>query len=769
MRLRGEPVWAAGERPPRHDVLGIVGRFEWDGESRALLKVACCSVYRLWLNGEFVAGGPARGPKGYFRVDEIDLTRHPRLYKTENALAIEVVSYGVNGYSMVKQPPFVFAELRLDGHPILWTHPKQGGFQACEVPGRLRKVARYSYQRPFSEAYRLGPDWDDWRVSPLLANGLEESALVPLTFAVSGQFLERRSPLPDFERRQPVAVVASGRWEKKPSADITKDWSVTEIGNHLEGYREEEFETAPMHEFQTLAITHEPARAKYDPGTTVRLTANDTRVYDFGVNLTGSIGLRILARDRCRIVLAFDEMLTESRVDPLRLGCVNTIQLELEPGEYDFETAEPYTLRYLEVLSMEGECEIWAIQLREVVHPGGGFARFSCSDAKLNRIYQAAVRTFRQNAVDIFMDCPSRERAGWLADSFFTARAAFLLTGDTAVEHDFLENFALPERFDALPDGMVPMCYPADHPSGQFIPQWAMWFVLQVEEYLVRSGDDELVAELNRKVEGVLRFFEPFENEHGLLESLPKWNFIEWSKANEWTQDVSFPTNMLYAATLDAAARLLDEPVWAEKARKVRETVRKMSYDGLFFVDNAVGSEGRLIMTGNRSEVCQYFAFYFGVASAETHPELWKVLVQEFGSGRTTHTDVAPANMLIGEVLRLELLARAGLSRQVCEELVSYTRRMADSTGTLWENNQPTASANHGFASHAAVWLIQEALGLRGFETVREQAGLVVPKNDLEWCEGILPIPAGPVEASWRRDGDGVVSELRLPAGYRDL
>ena len=30
---------------------------------------------------------------------------------------------------------------------------------------------------------------------------------------------------------------------------------------------------------------------------------------------------------------------------------------------------------------------------------------------------------------------------------------------------------------------------------------------------------------------------------------------------------------------------------------------------------------------------------------------------------------------------------------------------MAQRTGTLWENNEPTASCCHGFASVAAVWL----------------------------------------------------------------
>ena len=69
--------------------------------------------------------------------------------------------------------------------------------------------------------------------------------------------------------------------------------------------------------------------------------------------------------------------------------------------------------------------------------------------------------TFRQNAVDVFMDCPSRERAGWLCDSFFTARVAQDLTGTALLERMLFENYRLPDTFAHLPEGMLPMCYPA--------------------------------------------------------------------------------------------------------------------------------------------------------------------------------------------------------------------------------------------------------------------------------------------------------------------
>ena len=294
-------------------------------------------------------------------------------------------------------------------------------------------------------------------------------------------------------------------------------------------------------------------------------------------------------------------------------------------------------------------------------HPQPRGAKFACSDERLNKLFAAGVLTFRENCVDLFMDCPSRERAGWLCDSFFTARVAADLTGMPLVEHNFVENFLLPEKFAHLPEGMLPMCYPADHNDGVFIPNWAMWFVVQLEEYLARSGDRATVEALRPRVQKLLAYLGRFENSDGLLEKLPSWVFVEWSAANQFVQDVNYPTNMLYAGALSAAGRIYGQPEMASKAEKIRRTIRRQSFDGQFFVDNALRRGGKLQATRNRSEVCQYFAFFFGVADHKTHAALWNSLRDEFGPQRAktkAHAEVHPANSFIGNMLRMELSLR---------------------------------------------------------------------------------------------------------------
>ncbi len=247
-------------------------------------------------------------------------------------------------------------------------------------------------------------------------------------------------------------------------------------------------------------------------------------------------------------------------------------------------------------------------------------AQFSCSDPRLNRIFDAARQTFRQNAVDIFMDCPSRERAGWLCDSFFTSRVAFDLCGNTTIEKNLFENYLLPASFAHLPEGMLPMCYPADHYDGVFIPNWALWFVVELQEYQARSGDREMVAALRPRLAALYRYFQRFRNEDGLLEKLKSWVFIEWSKANDFVQDVSYPSNMLYAGALAAAGRYVRraELGRGRPSRFARRSAGSRSTASSSSITPCGRTESSQV-TRNRSEVCQYFAFFFDVATPQTH------------------------------------------------------------------------------------------------------------------------------------------------------
>lgn len=692
------PVWAEGLEDEMNVTIVFETAFVFAAAQGARLRLAGAQAYRITVNGAFAGYGPARAPKGFARVDEWDLS--PFCRKGANALAIEVVSYRCYNYYLPNVPGFLRAEL-LIGRDVAAATPD--GFTARLAP-RVQKVARYSYQRPFGEV---------WRLPASAARADRPLRLVASAYGASCTLLPRRVGIPDFSVSKPFSpklevdhALAADPVERSPW------WMEKDTGDHFR-FDPEELEENLALETRRLAWTSSRPAA---PRDAYRLEAGRGVLFDGGSIHTGFIKARFRVEVApARVLAVFDEVVDDKGLLSMsRYGCVNAVVWEFaETGDYAVESFEPYTFRHLQLLSTEGTLLAAPPQVRAYACADATKAPPALGDADLAAIFEAARETFAQNAVDVFTDCPGRERAGWLCDSFWTARTSWYLTGSNALETLFIENFAVPEAFEWIPAGMLPMCWPADHPTGGFIPNWALWFVIELEEYArLRDGDPALVARLRPRVLALLDYLRSFANADGLLENLPSWVFVEWSQANALTKGVNYPSNATWAGTLDAVARLYGLPELAAEAARVRETIRRQSFDGEWFHDQALrGEDGTLSLVPDRTETCQYYAFYFHVATPGSHAALWRRLVEEFGPDRQKagrYPDIWPSNAFIGNYLRLELLARAGLGGKIRDETLGYFKYMADRTGTLWENVSTVASCCHGFASHVAVLLARD-------------------------------------------------------------
>ena len=159
---QAKPVWLAGRETEKNCGAGFVCRFssaEVTGEA-LVLSIASSGIYRACLNGDFLGHGPARAAHGYFRVDRIGIPVN-RLQK-DNILTIEVLSFCVNSFYIPDQPGFLQAELRCEEKILRFTDT-EGTFQAHLLKERRQRVQRYSFQRPFIEAFRLEEGFDDWK------------------------------------------------------------------------------------------------------------------------------------------------------------------------------------------------------------------------------------------------------------------------------------------------------------------------------------------------------------------------------------------------------------------------------------------------------------------------------------------------------------------------------------------------------------------------------------------------------------------------------
>lgn len=697
---KAQPIWIQGMENEYNLHTGFKSVIDVPANGKVGIAIAAVTIYRLFVNNEYICYGPARGPKGFHRVDRIDLS--DRIRTGINVIAVEVVAQNSRTYEFVDQTAFFTCEISVDGETVKATG-ENTDFTAGIVEERIRKTQRFSYQRAFLESYEYRQGFDGWRIDP-------DTNLKPekISRTEAKNWLPRNVGDPLYEKRTIESVVSCG---------------TVELGHEPEKYYYgnsylspgEEYKLFPYNEL-AFCVTDEAQHMRFIPsGQAEKVSShydfkeNTFRTFDIGLNATGMTAYDISTEQTVTVYCLFDELLVNGDVDFLRADVSNVLKVKFHPGTYRFISFVPLGYKFVKVVVTGGDCRISNFYLSEFKHAPVRY-RVSLPEGndRLLIIYDAAVENFRQNAVDIFMDCPSRERAGWLCDSFFTARSEYCLTGDSTIEHNFLENYLLPDRFEFIPEGMFPMCYPADHTNGIYIPNWAMWLVCELDEYKGRRGDPALIEAFRPKIYKLYEFFRKYENEDGLLEKLDQWVFIEWSKANELVQDVSYPTNMLYASMLEAMGRLYQDPALTAKAQKIHAAVRRLSFNGTFFTDNAVRRDGVLANTNEATEVCQYYAFFCGTATPDLYPELWSILLSDFGPQRKStqkYPEIYFANAFIGNFLRLDSMMRYGETRKALENIEGYFYDMAATTGTLWEHYDTRASCNHGFASHIVYWL----------------------------------------------------------------
>lgn len=742
------PVWQQGKENELHTRCVFFATFE--GKDSATLMITASNIYRVFVNGNMVGAGPARSAHDRFRVDELPLKN----LKEKNVIFIEAVAYNSYNYCHLYQSAFLCAEVVRNASPILWTGRD---FIVREYIEKKRQVCKLSYQRPFTEVYAFERSPQDTYMD-FSADGKAVAKEYPVQ--VGDKFFEERNvSYPSYEFFKGKQM-ETGECFIEKSLSQPNEWILKE---RLRIFPKKDWESdASFSYLQRLIYKKKPL------GTTVG--AGEYILYNFDFALTGFLKFECTTIEDSVVLVYFDEIdLNTDKEKPAdirsdRMGSVNVIEYRLKAGKtYSHTTIEPYTAKYIKVVVQTGKIENLSVGVHTYENPDAEGFVFLSENKKLNTIVEAARRTFKQNALDILTDCPSRERAGWLCDSYFSGKAEQLFTGKNKVEYNFLKNYTY-AKAKGIPEDLVPMCYPADFTDGSYIPNWAFFYIFEQYDYYVRTNDDTILKESKDKVLRILKFFDRYLNEQGLLENLENWVFIEWSKANddEYTKGVNYPSNMLYAMALECTAKMYGIEKYHQSAEKIKGIIRRDSFNGEFFEDNRVREKGELVLKGHCSETCQYYAFFTGTATRESYPRLYENLIKNFGAKREQekmYPQVHKSNAFIGNYLRLIMLTENGEKYRIAEECEDYFYYMAEATGTLWEKDSPYASLNHGFASYAGNLLVDYLTGYKG----RHGKKLLFSKPAVDMdCTLRLPLDHGFL--SIERKGGKTVREY--PEGY---
>lgn len=749
---------------------------------KALVRITARSFYRLYVNGQLAMHGPARTAHGHLRVDEVDILRW--LTPGCNCLAVETTaSVGcLGGYSndCTAESSMLLAGLWLDDAAVLYSDES---WDALRLTQRAEYSEKISHCRQNAEIYRLDAAYTAWRTGTpqsLPALPWQKAARCTAPMPV---LLPRRMPLPTLEKQGKACLTAALGAAIDRGVPCASVWFEKQYADYYAKLTER-----PMLDYVQTVEHPLPQQVQATPCAQEGVVFSNVpqgetvcALFDFGELRLGFLGLTVHCETPCLLDVVHLEFQAENEEKSACLGATNPVtRLHLPAGTWQFLTMEPALARYVRVYfrpadaqTALGCCSVQDLHIREYCYPDTGRGSFHCSDEEVNRLYAAAYRTLRLNTLDIFMDCPERERGGWLCDSFWTARAAAMLLGDLSVEKAFLENFLLAPYGDGIgsPNNFFPEVYPGNKlPGAPSITTWSFWLMLELAEYVERSGDLALALQHSGRVEAFVEGAARYVGPSGLLENLP-FIFIDWSQSNDSanTQPISTAANALYARMLQRLGQLYRRADWLAAGERVRGILRQallQSNMGDFrsraYFPDALKPDGNggLKMIDRSSEACQYTILWAELFDKEEIPAIVKNVCRRMGPAPVLPHDplVGIAELFIGLCIRQDLLAKWGESETLLRELRAlYLPQLAEGPGTLWENRSLNNSSRcHGFNAHVGVLLLRELLGLdipqafdldtrRALTQDEQRARMQRPAHlcGLRWMRGVVPTPFG--------------------------
>ena len=515
-----------------------------DKPTSAHVRVTADARYMLWVNGQFVGRGPARGYPWAQPYDEYDLTSFLR--PGPNWIAAEVYQFGPgkgNGVYAGAGRTGLLLEGELVG-PDGKTVPLRtdNSWQARRANWYLASAAPFVYGAfAFQECVdgRLEPS--DWRISAA-GDGWQNSTQVAAPGEAPWTGFEPRGLKPMRESLIPALLVVAA-FTGTNSPTVTNDKALTKL------WRDETMEPAA-----TLPVA--------DADGWLRLTppADGFIAVTFDVGWNAASFARIEMREaRGGEVLdsGYGSTLPKDKRPGIFDGACD--RWIAAPGDSQCQTFLTRGYRYHTVKVRADHPVQMRVGAVITHHDVSAPLSFECSDEGLTKAWPITDRTLRTSMLDSFVDNNWREQTQWLHDSCVGAIGAWATYGDTPLWRRLLRQAAQSARY--LEDGAVhsmPTSDPAYQRAVMPICDYSLHWLTSVEQYHAINGDDVLLRELLPAVRDyVMRHVESGFTQEGLfIQPVGSKLFFDWA-ARPWDKrPYSLTLNLTVLRALRSAAVL---------------------------------------------------------------------------------------------------------------------------------------------------------------------------------------------------------------------
>ena len=490
--------------------------FELDAvPEKVVVNVTADARYTLYVNGEWVGHGPARGVQEQWPYDELDITSY--LKPGENVIAALLYHYGTSNYTYIYCGIHGFLLAGRAGEVNLGTNTE---WFLREAPGYIRAVGRCASQYAFLECFDCRESEENWMMPDYCIDNtwrhpfeydLRMPGAAPCT-----NFIKRYFPMPAGEMKYPE-LRAQGKLVSG------SDW-------------------------QTLKHIRE-----YIPADKITWdgSAGGASVFDFKGEVVGHLRFDIDASEDGQVVdyYCFEAFNPDGTPWLSERFSVYGGRLYLKKGHNHHELTMPWGFRAVMCLDRSGgELDI-ALSVRETVYPMDIKGKFIVDDKRLTDIWNICLETQKHCMYDAYMDGPWREFAQWWGDALVQAVNTFALSTDDRLLVRGHEIMAA----RTLPNGLTYGVAPGLSPSA-VLPDYAAIFLISLYSHYWQTGSTELYTKHRDTAFNIVKFFVSESAEGIMPVDRRYWYFVDWCK----DLDKEETYNLLAVYGMDKIAELAD-------------------------------------------------------------------------------------------------------------------------------------------------------------------------------------------------------------------
>jgi hypothetical protein len=663
--------------------------------AQASLYITADSRYKLWVNSQFVARGPARSYPQFQSVDCLDLTAC--LQPGSNTLAVQVYQPGYSHFAYVHRGAAgLLAHLVCDGQTSL----------VSDLSWRVRRDPSFAANVPRVSIYGSGVEARDlWLAGEWIAPDYDDSGwTAPRLVAPTGGYpwLELRlRPVPLLaERELPMTLLQTRRLTTSSPHRLTPPSDA-----HL-ALRQGWFLASPTEPF--------PAESGW---FTASLAAGESTywLFDLGRDYTCQGWAEIKgAGSEELLAVSYHEKIRQGEPvisDPETYCRVRlTDHFHLRPGH---QTAETFALRggrYLifQLTGPTGSEFQFQPQARIAEYPLEVTRPLSTGDPQLDKIITLCEDTFRACLQDGFVDCVWRESSQWLGDALPQSLIMSALSDDTRPLRQVIEMAAQ----GVYPDGVLPGVLPGEVHAYVVVDYNFIWVEL-LSLYWKRCGSDGLVETMWPVLCNMLDRFHQDGAADGLLISQPgRRLFLDWAPLSRNEPNAVY--NLHYLLALQKAVELAqgrglitDETRrWQSRAAELQRAIRSTFWHA-----------GRWYDDPQRTTFSQLAAALTVLTQTAVAGEVETLLAAVVERSLDPGDDPAPDRMVLASPFMHHYIFEALRQHRRFEAIIEiircrWGRWVEAGCPTTWENwnvDFPDGSQCHAFSAHPRYHLAEIA------------------------------------------------------------